>query len=121
MTNRHDKILFWGCFMAMITTSYAFISRLILWGGQFATDFGLDKVSVGELQGAGLWSFGISIILFSPFLEGGHRRQALLTAQGQARCRLPAPVFHNVALHRGWDIPAMKRFSIPVEPGILPA
>lgn len=69
MSNRHDKILFWGCFMAMITTSYAFISRMILCGGQFATDFGLDKVSVGELQGAGLWPFGVSIILFSFFID----------------------------------------------------
>jgi MFS family permease len=69
MTNRHDKVLFWGCFMAMITTSYAFISRMILCGGQFAADFGLDKVSVGELQGAGLWPFGVSIILFSLFID----------------------------------------------------
>ena len=47
MKNRHDQILFWGCFIAIITTSYAFISRMILCGGQFVTDFGLDKVSVG--------------------------------------------------------------------------
>ena len=53
MNNRHDKILFWGCFIAIITTSYAFISRMILCGGQFVTDFGLDKVSVGELAGRG--------------------------------------------------------------------
>jgi MFS family permease len=69
MNNRHDKILFWGCFIAIITTSYAFISRMILCGGQFATDFGLDKVSVGELQGAGIWPFGVSIIVFSLFID----------------------------------------------------
>jgi MFS family permease len=69
MTNRHDKILFWGCFIALITTSYAFISRMILCGGQFVTDFGLDKVSVGELQGAGIWPFGVSIIVFSLFID----------------------------------------------------
>ncbi len=69
MTNRHDKILFWGCFIAIVTTSYAFISRMILCGGQFATDFGLDKVTVGELQGAGIWPFGVSIILFSLFID----------------------------------------------------
>ena len=33
MNNRHDKILFWGCFIALITTSYAFISRIILCTG----------------------------------------------------------------------------------------
>ena len=70
MNNRHDKILFWGCFIALITTSYAFISRIILCTGtQFATDFGLDKVSVGELVGAGIWPFGVSIILFSLFID----------------------------------------------------
>src|ERR1017187_9751084 len=69
MNNRHDKILFWGCFIALITTSYAFISRMILCGGQFVTDFGLDKVKVGELVGAGIWPFGVSIILFSLFID----------------------------------------------------
>ncbi len=69
MNTRHDKILFWGCFIAIITTSYAFISRMILCGGQFVTDFGLDKVSVGELQGAGIWPFGVSIIVFSLFID----------------------------------------------------
>jgi len=69
MNNRHDKILFYGCFIAIITTSYAFISRMIMCGGQFATDFGLDKVSVGELQGAGIWPFGVSIIIFSLFID----------------------------------------------------
>lgn len=69
MNQKTDKILFWGCFIALITTSYAFISRMILCGGQFVTDFGLDKVSVGELQGAGIWPFGVSIILFSLFID----------------------------------------------------
>lgn len=69
MNTKPDKLLFWGCFIALITTSYAFISRMILCGGQFAHDFGLDKVTVGELQGAGIWPFGVSIILFSLFID----------------------------------------------------
>lgn len=69
MNDRQSKILFWGCFIALITTSYAFISRMILCGGQFVTDFGLDKVAVGELQGAGIWPFGVSIIIFSLFID----------------------------------------------------
>jgi MFS family permease len=69
VNNQHDKILFWGCFIALITTSYAFISRMILCGGQFANDFALDKVTVGELQGAGIWPFGVSIIIFSLFID----------------------------------------------------
>ena len=69
MNTRHEKILFWGCFIAIITTSYAFISRMILCGGQFTTDFALDKVAAGELQGAGVWPFGVSIIVFSLFID----------------------------------------------------
>jgi len=69
MNKRHDQILFWGCFIALITTSYAFVSRMILCGGQFKTDFGLDDVVVGQLQGAGIWPFGVSIILFSLFID----------------------------------------------------
>lgn len=69
MSKHPNKILFWGCFIALITTSYAFISRIILCGGQFVTDFGLDKVQVGELVGAGIWPFGVSIILFSLFID----------------------------------------------------
>lgn len=78
MNNRHDKILFWGCFIALITTSYAFVSRMILCGGQFSSDFGLDKVSVGELQGAGIWPFGVSIILFSLFIDRIGYKTAML-------------------------------------------
>src|SRR5215467_12946618 len=69
MNNRHDRMLFWGCFIALITTSYAFFSRIYLCGGRFPADFGLDKVGVGELIGAGLWPFGISIIIFSLFID----------------------------------------------------
>jgi MFS family permease len=70
MNNKHDKILFWGCFIALITTSYAFISRIILCtGDQFIGEFGLNKVAVGELVGAGIWPFGVSIIIFSLFID----------------------------------------------------
>jgi MFS family permease len=69
MNNAQNKILFWGCFIAIITTSYAFISRIILCSGQFVTDFGMDKVQVGELVGAGIWPFGVSIIIFSLFID----------------------------------------------------
>ncbi len=70
MNQKTDKVLFWGCFIALITTSYAFISRITLCtGASFATEFGLDKVAVGELVGAGIWPFGVSIILFSLFID----------------------------------------------------
>jgi MFS family permease len=78
MNNNQDKILFWGCFIALITTSYAFISRMILCGGQFITDFGLDKVHAGELAGAGIWPFGVSIILFSLFIDRIGYKKAMI-------------------------------------------
>jgi MFS family permease len=82
MTNRHDKIMFWGCFIALITTSYAFFSRMYLCGGRFITDFGLDKVTAGELQGAGIWPFGVSIILFSLIIDKIGYKIAMLFSFG---------------------------------------
>lgn len=63
--------LFWGCFIALITTSTAFITRAILINNPnlWPKDFGLDPVKAGELFGAGLWPFAISIILFSFFID----------------------------------------------------
>ncbi len=79
MDKRADYLFFWGCFIALITTSYAFISRIILCTGpQFATEFGLDKVSVGELVGAGIWPFGVSIIVFSLFIDRIGYRAAMI-------------------------------------------
>jgi len=69
MNNNQNKLLFWGCFIALITTSYAFISRMILCDVNFAGDFSLNAVQVGELKGAGIWPFGVSIILFSLFID----------------------------------------------------
>jgi MFS family permease len=65
----NDRMVFWGCFMALVTTSFAFISRIILCDTRFGTDFGLDKVAVGTLKGAGIWPFAISIILFSLIID----------------------------------------------------
>ncbi|RYX82493.1 MFS transporter [bacterium] len=63
--------LFWGCFLALITTSTAFITRAILISTPdlWPKDFGLSPVSSGELFGAGLWPFAITIILFSFFID----------------------------------------------------
>ena len=61
--------LFWGCFIALITTSYAFFSRMYLCDVRFGLDFGIDKVTIGALKGAGVWPFAISIILFSFIID----------------------------------------------------
>ncbi|MBC8180730.1 MFS transporter [candidate division KSB1 bacterium] len=62
------KWLFWGCFVALIATSFAFVTRFAVladWGRQF----NLSSTQMGEIGGAGVWPFAISIILFSLVID----------------------------------------------------
>lgn len=63
--------MFWGCFIALITTAFAFITRafMINTGAMWPADFGLDKVQSQTLFGHGIWPFAISIILFSLVID----------------------------------------------------
>ena len=63
-TKEPDYTLFWGCFIALITTAFGFITRMFLLG-EWETEFGLDKAQVGRLAGIGIWPFAVSIIGFS--------------------------------------------------------
>jgi MFS family permease len=78
MNGRNNTIVFWGCFIALITTSFAFFSRMYLCGVRFNREFGLDETEVGELMGAGIWPFGISIILFSLVIDKVGYRAAMV-------------------------------------------
>lgn len=71
MNDRNDKLVFWGCFIALITTAFAFITRAFMVNipDLWPADFGLDKVQAQELFGAGIWPFAISIILFSLIID----------------------------------------------------
>jgi MFS family permease len=64
----HDKILFWGCFIALITTAFGFIARMFLIN-TWATEFGLDPAQSGRLAGIGIWPFAASIIGFSLIID----------------------------------------------------
>ncbi|MCG8449617.1 MAG: MFS transporter [Pirellulales bacterium] len=64
----HEKQLFWGCFLALITTAFGFISRMFLIG-TWAAEFGLDPAQAGRLAGIGIWPFAVSIIAFSLFID----------------------------------------------------
>ncbi|MSR51982.1 MAG: MFS transporter [Gemmataceae bacterium] len=66
---RNDKFVFFGCFMALVTTSFAFFSRIYLCNTRWGIEFGLDKEVVGSLIGAGIWPFAISIVLFSLIID----------------------------------------------------
>ena len=67
--SRSNQLLFWGCFIALVTTAFAFITRTFLVNGQWSDDFDLDKVVAQELFGAGIWPFAISIIVFSLIID----------------------------------------------------
>ncbi len=65
---RDNAVLFWGCFIALITTAFGFIARMFListWKGEF----GLDDAQAGRLAGIGIWPFAVSIIGFSLFID----------------------------------------------------
>jgi MFS family permease len=65
--NEHQA-LFWGCFVALITTAFAFVGRLSLLG-VWKTQFGLDEAELGRLAGIGIWPFAVSIIFFSLVID----------------------------------------------------
>ena len=66
--NKNDTIVFWGCFLALITTAFVFVGRLFListWAGEF----NLDPAQAGRLAGIGIWPFAVSIIGFSLIID----------------------------------------------------
>lgn len=65
---KSDKLLFWGCFIALITTAFGFILRIFLMDG-WAKEFNFSATQQGELFGVGLWPFAISIIIFSLIID----------------------------------------------------
>ena len=75
-----DMKLFWGCFIALITTAFAFITRAFLVNAApfWPSTFGLDQVQAQELFGAGIWPFAISIIVFSLIIDNIGYRAAMI-------------------------------------------
>jgi MFS family permease len=65
---KSDKWLFWGCFIALITTAFGFILRIFLMDG-WAKEFNFSATQQGELFGVGLWPFAISIVIFSLIID----------------------------------------------------
>jgi len=63
-----NMALFWGCFIALVATAFGFIVRAMIIG-DWGREFGLDSTQQGELFGAGLYPFAISIILFSLVID----------------------------------------------------
>jgi MFS family permease len=65
---KSDKMLFWGCFIALITTAFGFILRVFLMDG-WKVEFNFTETEKGALFGVGLWPFAISIIIFSLIID----------------------------------------------------
>ena len=59
-----QKRLFLGCFIALVATSFGFIVRALLLN-DLGVIFNLSETQKGAINGAGLFPFAISIILFS--------------------------------------------------------
>lgn len=76
---RNDQVLFWGCFIALITTAFAFVGRLFLLG-QWGQQFQLDPAEAGRLAGIGIWPFAVSIILFSLVIDKIGYKTAMIFA-----------------------------------------
>jgi MFS family permease len=78
--SKPDMKLFWGCFIALITTAFAFITRAFLVNAEpfWPSTFGLDQVQGQELFQAGIWPFAISIIVFSLIIDRVGYRLAMI-------------------------------------------
>ena len=68
--NKPSKLLFWGCFIALVTTSFGFITRMFLFDDpEIVKLLNLDPAEVGKAKGIQIWPFAISIILFSLIID----------------------------------------------------
>jgi MFS family permease len=77
-----QQMLFWGCFIALVTTAFGFITRMFL-ANTFATEFKLDQAQTGELLGIGIWPFAASIIFFSLVIDKiGYKVSMLIAFAG---------------------------------------
>jgi MFS family permease len=66
-----SKALFWGCFIALITTAFGFITRMFLLDDVAITEglLQLDPAEVGRFKGIQIWPFALSIIIFSLIID----------------------------------------------------
>jgi hypothetical protein len=78
-SSTHDKVLFWGCFLALVTTAFGFIARSFLID-TWKVEFGLDDAHAGRLNGIGLWPFAVSIIGFSLVIDKIGYKMAMVIA-----------------------------------------
>ncbi len=66
--DRPDMKLFWACFIALVATSFVFGVRANTIG-QLQDSFNLSEAEKGNINGAGMWPFALSIIFFSFIID----------------------------------------------------
>lgn len=72
-----DMKLFWACFIALVATSFVFGVRANTIG-ELQNSFNLSEAQKGDINGAGMWPFAISIIFFSLVIDKiGYKTVAL--------------------------------------------
>jgi fucose permease len=72
-----DMKLFWACFIALVATSFVFGVRANTIG-KLQDAFDLSEVQKGNINGAGMWPFALSIIFFSLLIDQiGYKTVAL--------------------------------------------
>jgi MFS family permease len=74
-----EKFLFLGCFIALITTAFGFITRVFL-VDTWSAAFNLDPAEAGKLMGIGIWPFFVSIIFFSLLIDKIGYKIAMIVA-----------------------------------------
>ena len=60
--------LFWACFIALVATSFVFGVRANTIG-ELQNSFNLSESQKGQINGAGMWPFALSIIFFSLVID----------------------------------------------------
>ena len=99
--NKPSQLLFWGCFIALITTSFGFITRMFLFDDpEIVKLLNLDPAEVGKAKGIQIWPFAISIILFSLIIDKVGYKFSMIFA---AACQIIWAIMGIVGLGMAYD------------------
>ncbi len=79
-SGKPDMKLFWACFIALVATSFVFGVRANTIG-ELQDSFNLSEAQKGNINGAGMWPFALSIIFFSLVIDHiGYKTVAFIAA-----------------------------------------
>ena len=99
--NKPSQLLFWGCFIALITTSFGFITRMFLLDDPAVVELlNLDPAQVGKFKGIQIWPFAISIILFSLIIDKVGYKFSMIFA---AACQIIWAVMGIIGLNLAYN------------------